>query len=82
MFFAGDGRADSSEALVVDQAVDLVAGCEFAFYALLVFQGASYEVSGYAGVKGFGAVGHYVDVVGARCGGHGLYGDGGLESCL
>lgn len=35
-FLAGDGCADASEALQVDQAVDLVAGCELAFYSLLV----------------------------------------------
>ena len=45
LFLAGDGGVDVTEALEIDQAVDLIAGCEFAFDALLVLEDASLQIS-------------------------------------
>ena len=63
LLLAGDRSVNVTKAFEIDQAVDLVARCELAFYSLLVLEHSAFEVARYAGVEGLGAVGHDVDVV-------------------
>ena len=73
MLFAVDCCVDVTEAFKVDQPVDLVLCREVAFYSLLVLKDAPFQVASYAGVEGFTAVGHDVDIVEVGRGMHGSF---------
>jgi hypothetical protein len=63
LLLAGDRCMDATKAFEVNQAVDLVPCRELTLFSLLMLEHAAFEVSGDAGVRRFGAVGHDVDVV-------------------